>query len=72
MKIDPDRLLQEGEQATGIYIRAQGADGRYDAFDIVELDKASLLTWLRSRGGDNIWAENVIGLIMGHGPLHEQ
>jgi len=56
--------------STGIYIRAIGLDGRFGSFDIAELDAPSLLAFLRSRGGDNRWAEDCCGIILGHGHLH--
>ena len=60
------------ENMTGIYVRARALDGTYRTFDIGELTSASLLEWLRSRGGDNPWAEDVVGLLLGHGHLHEK
>jgi hypothetical protein len=65
---DPSRVEEYG--GTGILVRAKlgGVVGNYD---IAELDKASLLAWLRSRGGDNPWAEDVVGILLGHGYLHE-
>jgi len=52
---------------SGFPIRAKNrATGRYDTYDIIQLDKPSLLAWLRSRGGDNEYAENVVLLLLGH------
>ncbi len=65
--IDPGRAEHVG--ATGIYVRAKDGDKWMNA-DIAELDKSSLLAWLRSRGGDNPWAEDTLGILLGHGPLH--
>jgi hypothetical protein len=53
---------------TGIFVRAKVGD-KWDIVDIAELDKASLLAWLRSRGGDNQWAENCVGMLLGHGAI---
>ena len=62
---DPNR--SNGEmQETGIFIRVQNADGSWGNADIAELDKASLLGFLRSRGGCNEWAENVVMALLGH------
>lgn len=61
---------QRFTEATGIYVRAKSADERWVNADIAELDGQSLLAWLRSRGGDNRWAEDVVGLLLGHGHLH--
>jgi hypothetical protein len=51
--------------ATGIYVRAL-RDGRWDSVDIAELDLASLRAFLRSRGGDNLWAEALVYSLLGH------
>jgi len=64
LKIDPSR--GEAEYRTGIYVRAQHADGRWEAADIARLDEPSLSLWLRSRGGENLWAENVVRIVFGH------
>jgi hypothetical protein len=66
--VDPKRAELHG--SSGIYVRAT-LDGKWGNFDIAELDKSSLLHWLRSRGGDNPWAEDTVGIILGHGHLHE-
>jgi hypothetical protein len=57
---------------TGIYVRAKTAGGRWINADIADLDRDSLLTFLRSRGGDNAWAEDVVGILLGHGHLHAE
>jgi len=64
LTVDPSRDI-EGLGSTGIYVRAK-RDGQWDSVDITELDTDSLYTWLRSRGGDNPWAENVVALLLGH------
>ena len=51
--------------ATGIYVRAQTPDGRWVSVDIAELDKPSLNAFLKSRGGDNPWAESVARVALG-------
>jgi hypothetical protein len=63
--VDPDRPVI----GTGIYVRAKEGD-RFVNADIAQLDKASMLEWLRSRGGANEWAENVVGILLGYGTLH--
>lgn len=55
---------------TGIYVRAKHKNGGWESVDIVLLEKESLLEWLRSRGGNNPWAEDCVGLLLGHGHLH--
>ena len=67
LRVDPARRNLE---RTGIYVRARDGE-RFVSADIDQLDKRSLLAFLRSRGGDNPWAEEIIGLIMGHGHLHD-
>lgn len=69
LKVMPERVNSE-EMNTGIYVRTQ-MDGRWINSDIAWLEPASLLTWLRSRGGDNPWAEDVVGILLGHGHLHK-
>lgn len=63
LKIDPAR--KDGAR-TRILIRAQGPDGKWQNADIYDLDADSLRTWLRSRGGKNLWAESVVGILLGH------
>jgi hypothetical protein len=67
LEIDPDRLDRDGE--TGIFVRAvlRRSDGdKLVSCDIVCLTRASLMCWLRSRGGDNPWAEECVALLLGH------
>lgn len=54
---------------TGIFVRAQNGSGLHGAFDIAHLDRESLHAWLRSRGGENLWAENVVMQLLGHKPI---
>lgn len=62
LAVDPTR---EGLPETGIFVRAKRA-GAWGNADIVELDEPSLRTWLRSRGGQNEWAENVVLILLGY------
>ncbi len=74
MKVDPARLsslVSESGTGTGIWVRALH-DDRWDSYDIAALDKKSLLAWLKSRGGDNPFAEDLVGQLLGHGPLHDR
>jgi len=57
-----------GAMETGIYVRAINSDGKWDSVDIADLDRPSLMFWLRSRGGENLWAESVVAMLLGHGP----
>jgi len=47
LKVDAARAGLNG--STGIYVRALGIDGHWVNADIAELDKPSLVEWLRSR-----------------------
>lgn len=51
---------------TGIFVRAMLPDGDWDSVDIIYLDKESVLEWLRSRGDDNEFAEDVVLILLGH------
>ena len=55
---------------TGISIRAKFKD-KWGTYDIIHLTKKSLLGWLRMDGGGNKLAENCVGIVLGHGHLHE-
>ena len=71
LKTDPKRE-QEFSDITGIFIRAWSDEkDKFVNADIYHLDKESLLEWLKSRGGDNPWAEDVVGILLGHGHLHK-
>jgi len=71
--IDPERNKEKEKWGgTGIYVRAfNGPDNKWDSVDIALLTKDSLQRWLKSRGGDNSWAENVVGILLGHGHFSE-
>lgn len=66
LKIDPERRTKFNLHKTGIFVRAQDEDGKWHSTDIVNLDAESLLEWLRSRGGQNVWAEETVGILLGH------
>lgn len=53
---------------TGIFVRARSEGGRWESVDISLLDAPSLREWLRSRGGENSWAESVVAILLGHDP----
>jgi hypothetical protein len=65
-RADLGRMDRNG--STGIYVRAI-VDGKPQSVDIACLDADSLLGWLRSRGGNNAWAEHVVLMLLGHRPL---
>ncbi len=67
LQVDPERLdIPE----TGIFVRAKLND-KWGSHDIAHLKPESLLVWLRSRGGENVWAENVVFLLLGHEPYKD-
>jgi len=65
-QIDENRI-DEKYEITGIYIRASDPSGKWDSVDIAQLDKQSLHAFLRSRGGENLRAENIVGILLGYG-----
>ncbi len=64
LRIDPDLPDME----TGIFVRAQHLDGSWGSPDMSQLDDESLVRWLRTRGGENRWAESVVFLLIGRSP----
>ncbi len=52
-----------------VQCRAQLSNGAVESVDIAALEKSSLRRWLKQNGGDNVRAEDVVGWILGHGPL---
>ncbi len=67
LRVDYGRTA-DGWVETGIYVRAK-LDGKFGSYDISQLDAESLLIWLRSRGGENVWAENTVCILLGHGQI---
>lgn len=61
--VDKERAGHFGE--TGILVRAKVGD-RWGNADIADLDAVSLIRWLRSRDGENVWAESVVFMLLGH------
>ena len=53
----------ETPHITGIYVRAK-FDGKMGSHDIAVLTRDSLFKWLRSRGGENEWAESVVFILL--------
>lgn len=66
LRVDESRYKQFGE--TGIFVRAVRPTGVWVNADIVDLTEDSLNRWLRSRGGENAWAEAVVRLLLGYTP----
>jgi hypothetical protein len=65
LRVDVDRN-GDHHGTTGIYVRAKDPWDSWANADIAELDRVSLLRWLRSRGGENLWAENTVMALLGH------
>jgi hypothetical protein len=64
-----DRWLEKDKWSTGIFVRAITPDG-WKSVDIAVLTPTSLVKWLRKDGGANNLAENVVGILLGHGNVH--
>jgi hypothetical protein len=67
LKVDEKRRVTHDMHPyrTGIYVRAKDGDKWVNA-DIGELERGSLKDWLRSRGGENEWTEQVVLILLGH------
>lgn len=70
LKVDPARM-QEWDGVSGIQVRGT-LNGQAGTVDVAVLDKASLRLWLRSRGGNNPFAEDAMAMALGHGPFDKQ
>lgn len=67
MKIDPKRL--EGYVPGCIPIRARDpVTDQWGSFEVPQLDKKSLLEWLKDRPKE--YVDDVVGILLGHGHLH--
>lgn len=65
--IDLDRSRITIGDPTGIYVRAKNPEtNKWLNADIAILTYRSLMIWLRSRGGENRWAESTVALLLGH------
>ena len=71
LKVDKKRWAEKDAWGkTGIFVRALMSDNKWKSVDIVMLEKESLLKWLKSRDGNNPYAEDVVGILLGYGHLH--
>lgn len=60
---------REGDQLvglTGIFVRAIGQDNRWGTYDIAELDRDSLVDFVRSRGEVSTWGLHIILIMLDH------
>ncbi|QGJ88936.1 hypothetical protein PBI_TEAMOCIL_85 [Microbacterium phage Teamocil] len=64
MRTDPERAALA--DATGVYVRAQRPDDRWDSVDMAELDRESLIEFVKSRGPVTDWARDLVLLLLGH------
>jgi hypothetical protein len=72
LQVMPERWRNEGEWETGIFVRAQDPHGKWISADIAILTPDSLLSYLRHCGEHNHLAENVVGILLGHGHIASQ
>ena len=67
LKADPKRM---GLKETGIYVRAWVPDGGPKSVDLAELDRDSLVTWIRGSqekiGLEVNFAERLLLSLLGH------
>jgi hypothetical protein len=58
---------------TGIFIRFETISGHWESLDIADkrIPDSAILTWLRSRGGINTFAENCVMLLIGRNQIKE-
>lgn len=57
LRVDPERE-QAYADASGLYVRAIGTDGKWDSFDVLQLDKESFLAFVEREGPLNKWAKS--------------
>jgi hypothetical protein len=62
LKVDPNRV---GKVESGILVQAS-TDYEMGRYDCMDLDAQSFFEWMRSRGGENEWAENILLTIAGY------
>lgn len=61
---DPAR---EGvDVGTGVFVRAIGVDGKWDAYDVAELTRDSMHDFAASRGPVSDWALGLLDILLGH------
>lgn len=71
LRVDPARRLNGREPKLGQYTRAFDENGRAATVAVEELDRESLLIWIRSRYS-YVFIENVVGHLLGYGELHRR
>lgn len=69
LKVDHSRIRLAPGEGTGIFFRAT-LDGKWGSYDLCELDKESVRRLLDKMRHTH-WADNIIGVMLGHGHLWE-
>lgn len=65
--VDEARDKRRAFCGCGIHVRAKLGE-QWGSFDIGTLTIASLKEWLRSRGGFNPWAEQIVASLLRYAP----
>lgn len=66
LKIDPQR---DAEDPTGIYVRAQHPDGKWDSVDLSNLTRQSVVDWLEDKAVANpAYPIQVVLALLDHQP----
>ena len=60
------------DSATGIYVRAVNDDGEFGAYDMATLAPESLTEFMRRDGGKNVFAENIVRVLLGYAQLNDE
>jgi len=69
LDIDPGRAGKAINGPTGIFVVANKPGGGVDNADVGSLTKATLKAWLKEGGATNQRAQDLVGNLLGHGPL---
>jgi hypothetical protein len=65
LEVDPERITgPKADRESGIYVRARLV-GKWGNHDLLHLNRASVLAWLRSRASLN-FAHNTVLILLGH------
>lgn len=66
LRVDPSRA-DAYEGYTGIFVRALGVDEKWGNADIAQLNRISLIAWLRKNGEkESSLAERIVLHLLGH------
>jgi hypothetical protein len=65
LRADPHREYEENGMTTGIYVRALRND-QWQNVDLADLDRASVIQFVESRGPVTTWARDIILIMLGH------